>query len=67
MNLDATLVLDNRHAGIEPQNSWAIGTRWESPVLDFPNTSWHDDEGSNAVGHPFAERPQGSYQFFPHQ
>jgi len=63
MNLDATLVLDNRHAGIEPQNSWAIGTRWESPVLDFPNTSWHDDEGSNEVGHPFAERPQGSYNF----
>jgi hypothetical protein len=49
MNLDATLVLNNKHAGIEPQNAWAIGTKWESPILDFPNTAWHDDDGEQVI------------------
>jgi hypothetical protein len=53
MNLDATFVLDNKHAGIEPQKAWAIGTKWESPILDFPNT--HYDQ--TATGFP------GSYAF----
>ena len=58
MNLDATLVLDNKHAGIEPQGAWAIGTRWESPILDFPNTSFHDDNGTVVVS-----TAAGAYSF----
>jgi len=58
MNLDATFVLDNKHAGIEPQNAWAIGTKWESPILDFPNTSFHDDGGTVVVS-----TTHGSYEF----
>jgi len=47
MKIDASVVIDNKHAGGTPTDRWVIMPRWECPILDFPRTDAQAEASSS--------------------